>query len=111
MAEQDFHELPKEEQDSIMERVKKELAENEAHKKKSRQIADKSFLLWAKKNISPLYTTRRRLDKILCFFNIHDWKNISSEETPSAEGERVYFERLHRCSRCGKLELKGMGMA
>ena len=111
MGEQDFNELPKEEQDDIMERLKKEMAEIEAHKKRHQQIADKSFLSWAKKNISPLYTTRRRLDKVLCLFSIHNWKNISQEGTPSAKGERVYFERLHRCERCGKLELKEMGMA
>ena len=46
----------------------------------------------------------------LCFIGKHDWINQRKAPYPIPEkGECISIRDLHKCSRCGKEEYKGMG--
>ena len=50
------------------------------------------------------------LDRVICFFRGHKWDNIGNYEPPAGgEGVTTCYSSLHKCERCGKEEMKGMG--
>jgi hypothetical protein len=45
------------------------------------------------------------------FFCIHDYKDISNMDLPSTENNEIYAcNRFHKCTKCDKEELKGIGI-
>jgi len=50
------------------------------------------------------------LDSVICFFRGHKWDNIGNYEPPAGgDGVTTCYSSLHKCERCGKEEMKGMG--
>lgn len=50
------------------------------------------------------------LHLVICFFVGHKWEDIG-KHFPKKEGKETMtcYSSLHKCERCGKEEMKGMG--
>jgi hypothetical protein len=46
---------------------------------------------------------------IFCLVGKHDWVNIRKDRPNPKKGGVVAWSALHRCQKCGKEEVKGMG--
>lgn len=52
---------------------------------------------------------KKLLNNLKCKFGIHNWINIDNHQRILEHGIRYLQQDLHECSRCKKIEYKGMG--
>ena len=46
---------------------------------------------------------------VMCRLGFHKWQNLRKDIPNPKVGEMICWSALHKCDRCGKEEMKGMG--